>query len=100
MNFNRHNLTCYLMVAVAILIASGCTSSRVLEERDAREMSSSGEIYDVAASDEEYRIRPGDEIEILVWEHEDFDVETTVSRTGSITMRSEERRVGKQCRRR
>lgn len=86
MNFNRHNLTCYLMVAVAILIASGCTPSRVLEERDAREMSSSGELYDVATTDEEYRIRPGDEIEILVWEHEDFDVETTVSRTGSITM--------------
>ena len=86
MNLNRLNITCYLMVAVAILIASGCTPSRVLEERDARELSSSGDLYQEAISDEEYQIRPGDEIEILVWEHEDFDVETTVSRTGSITM--------------
>ncbi|MCH8556270.1 MAG: polysaccharide export protein [Balneolia bacterium] len=33
-----------------------------------------------------YRIRPGDEIEVLVWEHPNFNVLTTVSSTGSIAV--------------
>jgi|GEM_PF-708085 len=36
--------------------------------------------------DEEYEIRPGDQIEILVWQYENFNTKTTVNFNGTITV--------------
>jgi len=40
----------------------------------------------VVGSEEQYVIRPNDEIEILVWEQSSFNTQTTVSRFGTITI--------------
>ena len=36
--------------------------------------------------DDDYRIKIGDEVEVLVWEEAEFNTSTTVSRTGTIAM--------------
>lgn len=72
----------FLTMTVLLL---GCSTSQELQERNARQKLAEGE-RTVAVDDSLYEIKPGDEIEILVWEQPDFNTETTVSNQGTIAI--------------
>ncbi|MEX1061987.1 MAG: polysaccharide biosynthesis/export family protein [Balneolaceae bacterium] len=77
----------YLALIGAFVLAQGCTSSGMIQEDSARQLSSSEPIPPVSPLvDSDYEIQPGDEIEILVWEQSNFNTESTVSSNGIITM--------------
>jgi len=76
------------ILSAALCLGACATTSGVPQGMDsdlqARAEANGQEVPDFELPD--YRIRPGDEIEILVWEQPSFNVLTTVSSTGSITM--------------
>lgn len=63
---------------------SGCVPLNTVQEESAREMATSGIIPQTV--DSLYKIKPGDEIEILVWEQPGFNTTTTVSSAGTIVV--------------
>ena len=69
-----------------LLIIQACSSSSNLQEQNARELATSGEASTIQAVEEDYRITPGDEIEILVWEQPSFNTQATVSWLGTIAI--------------
>lgn len=70
-------------LALAVMLA-GCGTSNQLQEENARQQSTMEPSTSV--QDEDYKIRPGDEIEILVWEQPSFNTSTEVSSVGTIAI--------------
>lgn len=66
-------------------MTQACTATRELPS-DSHEQPTNTAPSDVQESDSQYVIRPGDEIEILVWEQPSFNTLTTVSRLGTIAI--------------
>lgn len=71
------------ILALALLL-SGCGSSNQLQEESARQQSTNEPTTTI--QDDDYKIRPGDEIEILVWEQPNFNTNTVVSSNGTIAI--------------
>ncbi|MAO64140.1 MAG: hypothetical protein CL666_04005 [Balneola sp.] len=76
----------YLLFLFLVLItAQACTSTRELPSDPPPQISKTI-LPQTAESEKIYIIRPGDEIEILVWEQPSFNTLTTVSRLGTIAI--------------
>ncbi len=81
--FTTHGTTLALWVLMGILV--GCSPARQVQETGARQMATTGSKTSLI-DDPTYLIRPGDEIEILVWEQPSFNTLTSVSSLGTIAM--------------
>lgn len=85
MKFNK-NLFCSSALTVLFALASiGCSSTASVQPNNQQEIiqpqqTTSGTV------DDDYLIRVGDEIELLVWEQPSFNTSTTVSRAGTISI--------------
>lgn len=68
-----------------LLLLSGCAPTRSMQEENALQRAAAfpDEPFVVEA---DYRIRAGDEIELIVWEQPGFNTQTTVSGLGTITV--------------
>lgn len=71
---------------LAVALFAGCSSSRQLQEDNARHQLANNSATAYAQPDSLYKIRPGDEVEILVWEQDRFNTSTTVSNHGTIVV--------------
>jgi polysaccharide biosynthesis/export protein len=81
--FRYHSTTLLLICLLAVLQA--CSSTRgISTDRNTAILERVGS--EVQTADTTYKIRPGDEIEILVWEQPSFNTLTTVSRLGTIAI--------------
>lgn len=80
--------TIYLSTLAVVLILQGCIRTSTVQNDDEiqQQMMSSALESNIVPVDQSYRIRPGDEIEIIVWEHSDFNTQTTVSSLGTFSM--------------
>jgi len=81
---------CTLLLVAGYLL-SGCSSSSSVTgsqqlNPQMQAQAASNATADRTADISTYRIRPGDEIEVLVWEQPNFNVLTTVSSTGRIAV--------------
>jgi len=82
MRIQRHSYI-YPFIILVLIMAQACTPTRELpSEQPPR---TTNDVRQAAAEDH-YVIRPGDEIEILVWEQPSFNTLTTVSRLGTIAI--------------
>ncbi|HET6527553.1 MAG TPA: polysaccharide biosynthesis/export family protein [Balneolaceae bacterium] len=72
-------------IASLYLLLTGCISSRNVQEQNVRQQLTEDQTY-VAPIDSTYEIRPGDQVEILVWQQPNFNTSTTVSGMGTIVM--------------
>jgi len=80
-----HPMLSVVLVISFLAVTQACSSTRTMSD------DRNGEIMDRAAieaqtAEASYQIRPGDEIEILVWEQPSFNTLTTVSRLGTIAI--------------
>lgn len=73
------------LTLIAVLFCACSTSQQVYED-NARRQISANNTSSLTSPDSTYKIRPGDEIEILVWEEENFNTSTTVSNHGTIVV--------------
>ncbi len=71
---------------LAVALFAGCNSSRQLQEDNARHQLANNNARSYTQPDSLYKIRPGDEVEILVWEQDRFNTSTTVSNHGTIVV--------------
>lgn len=71
---------------LAVALFAGCNSSRQLQEDNARHQLANNNAHSYTQPDSLYKIRPGDEVEILVWEQDRFNTSTTVSNHGTIVV--------------
>lgn len=78
-----HTIIKLSAVFLLLTLISACGSSRQIQEDNARRHISESNSRIVQA-DSLYKIRPGDEIEILVWEQENFNTSATVGNQGNI----------------
>lgn len=87
MQKNTLNKICGLLpvILVLLMLVQGCASSKKLREESARNLMAN-QTQPVANTDSLYRIRIGDEIELLVWEQPNFNTTTTVSSLGTIAI--------------
>lgn len=75
------------IVLLSLVLVTGCATSRQqIEEDNARRQMSAAASYNSIEADSAYKIRPGDEIEILVWEQPNFNTNTTVANQGTIVV--------------
>lgn len=79
---NTFKLYGFLIITLMLL---GCGPSKELQEKNARQQLAQAQQTSPVA-DSLYKIRAGDEIEILVWEESDFNTTTTVSNQGTIAV--------------
>lgn len=84
MRINRPSYI-YPFIILVLIMTQACTSTRELPA-DPPPQNQTTEPAQPVASDNQYVIRPGDEIEILVWEQPSFNTLTTVSRLGTIAI--------------
>lgn len=80
-------LSVYVLLIFICLpvVFQGCSSTRTIhQETDLENVST--QTLPETDEETEYRIRTGDELEILVWEQPSFNTLTTVSRLGSIAI--------------
>lgn len=75
----------YTFIILVLMMTQACTSTRELPSNPSNQTLNT-ELEQTEASDNQYVIRPGDEIEILVWEQPSFNTLTTVSRLGTIAI--------------
>lgn len=74
-------------VFLLLVLLVGCGPSRQVQEDNARKQISEARTTTTQAqADSLYKIRPGDEIEILVWEQENFNTNATVGNQGNIVI--------------
>lgn len=66
-------------------VFQGCSSTQAVNQEGGLE-SQPAQLSTETGQDVEYRVRTGDEIEILVWEQPSFNTLTTVSRLGTIAI--------------
>ena len=74
----------YPFIILVLIMAQACTATRDLPSDSPPQ--TTNDVSLAAAEADHYVIRPGDEIEILVWEQPSFNTLTTVSRLGTIAM--------------
>ncbi|WP_445665940.1 polysaccharide biosynthesis/export family protein [Fodinibius sp. AD559] len=72
------------ILTVSILI-TGCSSSKQFQEETTRKQITESKIT-TSVEDPLYKIRPGDEVELLVWEQPNFNTTTAVSNMGTIAV--------------
>ncbi|MCH8494532.1 MAG: polysaccharide export protein [Balneolales bacterium] len=75
----------YPLIIVLMIMTQACSSSRALPADTSRSETISPRTQPLG-SESLYVIRPGDELEILVWEQPSFNTLTTVSRLGTIAI--------------
>lgn len=80
----QHYIFLLLIIFLGITLQS-CTTTRSVSETQQQTGAVSPDQV-VRAAEGDYRFRPGDEIEILVWEQPSFNTLTTVSRLGTIAI--------------
>jgi polysaccharide biosynthesis/export protein len=79
--------TPFLLISLtAVLLLSGCSSTRTLDSDPQATVQRELSMRQAVVTDDTYRIRPGDEIEILVWEQPSFNTLTVVSSNGLIAV--------------
>lgn len=84
---NFYSISMVLLLIALIYVIQGCASTKEFKEDSARKMvEEQQETLVPTAIDSLYEIRTGDEIEILVWEHPNFNTTTTVSSLGTIAI--------------
>lgn len=78
----------YLYILPVLIISQGCIRTSTVQNDDdiQQQMMTSALESNIVPVDQSYRIKPGDEIEIIVWEHSNFNTQTTVSSLGSFSM--------------
>lgn len=74
------------MFCFLVLLMSGCISTQKMQEKNTRKLISSNSDQFTTTTDSLYRIKRGDEIEILVWENPNFNTTTTVTNFGTIAV--------------
>lgn len=74
-----------LLIICLLAITQACTSTRVASVDRNQQVQERADTEGML-SEATYKIRPGDEIEILVWEQPSFNTLTTVSRMGTIAI--------------
>jgi len=84
MRINRHSCLTPFIILILIM-TQACTATRDLPS-DAPSRTLSTAESQTAVPGNQYVIRPGDELEILVWEQPSFNTLTTVSRLGTIAI--------------
>lgn len=84
MRTKRHSYI-YPFIILVLIMTQACTSTRHMPS-DPPPRTSNNVLQDTVEAGDQYVIRPGDEIEILVWEQPSFNTLTTVSRLGTIAM--------------
>jgi polysaccharide biosynthesis/export protein len=75
----------YLFIILVLIMAQACTATRELPS-DTPDQITTPAPSQAVESEDQYVIRPGDELEILVWEQPSFNTLTTVSRLGTIAI--------------
>lgn len=70
---------------IILIISQACAPTRSLGGEERREITERDTTL-AHPGESTYRFRPGDEIEIVIWEQPGFNTLTTVSRLGTITM--------------
>lgn len=75
----------YSLIILVLIMTQACTATRELPSDPPPQTPNTIEAQ-AAESEDLYVIRPGDEIEILVWEQPSFNTLTTVSRLGTIAI--------------
>ncbi|MEX2351379.1 MAG: polysaccharide biosynthesis/export family protein [Balneolaceae bacterium] len=75
----------YTLIILGMIMTQACTTTRTLSNDSTPQTPNTTQIP-TEESDSQYVIRPGDEIEILVWEQPSFNTLTTVSRLGTIAI--------------
>lgn len=73
----------YPFIILVVIMSQACTATRELPSDPPPQ---STEDVRLSAAESQYVIRPGDEIEILVWEQPSFNTLTTVSRLGTVAI--------------
>lgn len=81
----KRYLSYFPIIVLVLIMTQACTATRELPSDSPPQISSVVESQ-AAESEDQYLIRPGDEIEILVWEQPSFNTLTTVSRLGTIAI--------------
>ncbi len=77
--------TAFLLTIISLLFAvQACSPTRDISKDPQPRTTAQIDTLDTA--EPEYKIRPGDELEILVWEQPSFNTMTTVSKRGAITI--------------
>lgn len=74
----------YPFIILVLIMAQACTATRDLPSDSPPQTTNDVRLATAEAG--HYVIRPGDEIEILVWEQPSFNTLTTVSRLGTIAI--------------
>lgn len=74
-----------LLIICLLAVIQACSSTRVVSE-DRNDKIQEHTVLEGLTTEATYQIRPGDEIEILVWEQPSFNTLTTVSRLGTIAI--------------
>lgn len=86
MIYTRPKILLWGTLALLVFLSQGCaTSNKQLEESTQRLLASQQQEQS-ASLDSTYKIKSGDEIEILVWEQPNFNKTTTVSSLGTIAI--------------
>lgn len=77
-----------LFIICFMIVMQACSSTRDLspDRSSAISDTTTTTTTQLKSEDSSYKIRPGDEIEILVWEQPSFNTLTTVSRMGTIAI--------------
>lgn len=75
----------YPFIMLVMIMAQACSSARELPSEQQPRASGAVESQTIETEDQ-YVVRPGDEIEILVWEQPSFNTLTTVSKLGTIAI--------------
>lgn len=75
----------YPFIILVLIVTQACSSTRDLPS-DPSHQTSDAALSQTDESENQYVIRPGDEMEILVWEQPSFNTLTTVSRLGTIAI--------------
>lgn len=85
MRTKRNSYIIYPVIFLVLIMTQACTTTRYVPS-DPPPKTSNTVSPQTVESENQYVIRPGDEIEILVWEQPSFNTLTTVSRLGTIAI--------------
>lgn len=78
----------FLSVITLIIFFQGCIHTETVQNKEEmqQQMMASALESNIVPVNDSYRVQTGDEIEILVWEHPNFNTQTTVSSLGTISI--------------
>ncbi len=75
-----------LLIILFLSFTLGCSSTKPTSKKQVVESLTSNNSVLQDSTLQQTVIQPGDELEILVWEHDDFNTQTVVSSSGTINM--------------